>query len=115
MYWVRVLGGAVYLSGAILCGVNLLLTWRGRPASLDIVHENRKSQNIGVAHRNLHGRRERDDQGVGLTDAPPTRRSNAVCALCYAICKRDGGDGFGSSRPDEGRWSLRGAAGKGNC
>jgi cytochrome c oxidase cbb3-type subunit I/II len=32
MYWVRVLGGVLYISGTVLCGVNLLMTWRRRPA-----------------------------------------------------------------------------------
>jgi cytochrome c oxidase cbb3-type subunit I/II len=32
MYWVRVLGGALYLAGVVLCGVNVLMTWRRRPA-----------------------------------------------------------------------------------
>jgi cytochrome c oxidase cbb3-type subunit I/II len=32
MYWVRVVGGTLYLAGTALCGVNLLMTWRGRPA-----------------------------------------------------------------------------------
>jgi cytochrome c oxidase cbb3-type subunit I/II len=32
MYWLRVLGGALYLVGAILCGVNCLKTMAARPA-----------------------------------------------------------------------------------
>jgi cytochrome c oxidase cbb3-type subunit I/II len=32
MYWVRVVGGALYLTGTALCGVNLLMTWKRRPA-----------------------------------------------------------------------------------
>jgi cytochrome c oxidase cbb3-type subunit I/II len=31
-YWIRTLGGTLYLFGAVLMGVNLLLTWRNRPA-----------------------------------------------------------------------------------
>jgi len=33
MYWIRVLGGALYLSGAVLSVVNVLMTWRARPAA----------------------------------------------------------------------------------
>jgi len=33
MYWVRVLGGLLYLAGAVLAGVNLVGTWRARPAT----------------------------------------------------------------------------------
>ena len=36
MYWVRVLGGAVYLTGTVLAGVNLYKTWRARPARYDV-------------------------------------------------------------------------------
>ncbi len=35
-YWIRVVGGLLYLSGAILCAVNLLLTWRNRPKTYDV-------------------------------------------------------------------------------
>jgi cytochrome c oxidase cbb3-type subunit I/II len=31
MYWMRATGGALYLSGVVLCGVNLVMTWRSRP------------------------------------------------------------------------------------
>ena len=33
MYWVRVLGGTLYLAGALLAGVNLFKTWQSRPAT----------------------------------------------------------------------------------
>jgi len=40
MYWVRVLGGGLYLAGLVLCGVNTLMTWRRRPAQYaEPVHE----------------------------------------------------------------------------
>ncbi|MBI2529077.1 MAG: cytochrome-c oxidase, cbb3-type subunit I [Candidatus Rokubacteria bacterium] len=32
MYWVRVVGGALYVAGVLLCLVNVAMTWRGRPA-----------------------------------------------------------------------------------
>jgi cytochrome c oxidase cbb3-type subunit I/II len=35
MYWVRVVGGTLYLTGTALCGVNLLMTWRRRPSVYD--------------------------------------------------------------------------------
>jgi cytochrome c oxidase cbb3-type subunit I/II len=31
MYWVRVIGGSLYIAGLVLLGVNFLMTWRGRP------------------------------------------------------------------------------------
>ncbi len=34
-YWVRVLGGSLYLAGAVFCAVNLFMTWRARPATYD--------------------------------------------------------------------------------
>ncbi len=48
-YWVRVLGGTLYLGGALLCAYNLVMTWRARPAEYDepvhtaapLVHEPR--------------------------------------------------------------------------
>ena len=33
MYWVRAFGGAMYVSGIVLALVNLVMTWRGRPAT----------------------------------------------------------------------------------
>jgi len=33
MYWLRVLGGALYLGGAVVCGVNCLKTMAARPAA----------------------------------------------------------------------------------
>jgi cytochrome c oxidase cbb3-type subunit I/II len=32
MYWTRVVGGGLYLTGALFCGLNLVMTWRARPA-----------------------------------------------------------------------------------
>jgi cytochrome c oxidase cbb3-type subunit I/II len=32
MYWVRVIGGGLYIAGMVLALVNMLMTWRGRPA-----------------------------------------------------------------------------------
>jgi cytochrome c oxidase cbb3-type subunit I/II len=40
MYWVRVVGGSLYVAGIVLCGVNCFLTWRRRPARYaEPVHE----------------------------------------------------------------------------
>ncbi len=36
MYWVRLIGGLLYLSGAIMCGVNVFATWARRPATYDV-------------------------------------------------------------------------------
>jgi len=36
MYWVRVIGGVAFLAGALMLGVNMLMTWRRRPASYDV-------------------------------------------------------------------------------
>ena len=35
MYWLRVLGGALYLAGGVLCGINCLKTMAARPAVYD--------------------------------------------------------------------------------
>jgi len=35
MYWVRVVGGSLYLSGMVLFGYNLLRTWQTRPVTYD--------------------------------------------------------------------------------
>ncbi len=40
MYWVRVVGGLLYVSGIVLMAVNVVQTWRGRPAVYaETVHE----------------------------------------------------------------------------
>jgi cytochrome c oxidase cbb3-type subunit I/II len=35
MYWVRVLGGTLFVAGVVLAVVNLLMTWRNRPATYE--------------------------------------------------------------------------------
>jgi len=35
MYWLRVLGGTLYLTGGVLCGINCLKTWAARPAKYE--------------------------------------------------------------------------------
>jgi cytochrome c oxidase cbb3-type subunit I/II len=34
-YWMRVLGGLLYLSGAVMLALNLFMTWRSRPATYE--------------------------------------------------------------------------------
>lgn len=34
-YWIRVLGGLLYLAGVVICGVNFYMTWRSRPPKYD--------------------------------------------------------------------------------
>jgi cytochrome c oxidase cbb3-type subunit I/II len=35
MYWVRVVGGSMYVTGVVLALVNLIMTWKSRPASYE--------------------------------------------------------------------------------
>jgi cytochrome c oxidase cbb3-type subunit I/II len=35
MYWVRVVGGSLYVLGILICGYNLFMTWRRRPATYE--------------------------------------------------------------------------------
>ena len=35
MYWMRALGGALYIVGMLLFGYNILMTWRRRPAAYE--------------------------------------------------------------------------------
>jgi len=40
MYWVRVIGGLAYLTGALMLGVNFFMTWKNRPSTYEVpVHE----------------------------------------------------------------------------
>ena len=40
MYWVRVLGGGLYIAGMVLCAWNVVMTWRRAPATYaEPVHE----------------------------------------------------------------------------
>ncbi|HVU04555.1 MAG TPA: cytochrome-c oxidase, cbb3-type subunit I [Polyangiaceae bacterium] len=40
MYWVRALGGLMFVSGVVMCLVNVLMTWKNRPAKYEEpVHE----------------------------------------------------------------------------
>jgi len=40
MYWARAIGGSLYLLGVVLCAINMLMTWFGRPKEYEVtVHE----------------------------------------------------------------------------
>jgi cytochrome c oxidase cbb3-type subunit I/II len=40
MYWIRIVGGTLFLVGMIMCGFNAIMTWRMRPAVYtETVHE----------------------------------------------------------------------------
>jgi len=34
-YWFRALGGSLYIAGAVMCSVNLIMTWRSRPSEYE--------------------------------------------------------------------------------
>lgn len=34
-YWLRVVGGGLYLAGSVLCGINVWMTWSRRPATYE--------------------------------------------------------------------------------
>ena len=36
MYWMRAVGGTLYIAGMVLFGYNILMTWRKRPATYDV-------------------------------------------------------------------------------
>lgn len=36
MYWVRVIGGLAYFVGVLMLGVNMLMTWKRRPATYEV-------------------------------------------------------------------------------
>jgi hypothetical protein len=36
MYWMRAVGGSLYIVGMVLFGYNILMTWRRRPATYDV-------------------------------------------------------------------------------
>jgi cytochrome c oxidase cbb3-type subunit I/II len=36
MYWLRALGGVLYIVGVLLCGYNVLMTWRARPRTFEV-------------------------------------------------------------------------------
>jgi len=39
-YWIRVLGGSLYITGTVMCAINLVMTWKARPATYEVpVHE----------------------------------------------------------------------------
>ena len=36
MYWVRIIGGTLFLVGTLLCAVNMFMTWRSRPSTYEV-------------------------------------------------------------------------------
>jgi cytochrome c oxidase cbb3-type subunit I/II len=67
MYWVRVLGGSMYLAGVLLCGINFYKTWKSRPPTYtETIHQaaplsrtyvdpptprSRLTSNVGLGHK----------------------------------------------------------------
>jgi cytochrome c oxidase cbb3-type subunit I/II len=39
MYWVRVVGGSLFVAGMVLCLINIVMTWRTRPATYEEVSD----------------------------------------------------------------------------
>ena len=40
MYWIRIIGGTLYLVGMVLLGWNFYMTWRNRPSKYEeVVHQ----------------------------------------------------------------------------
>ena len=60
MYWVRVLGGGLYIAGMVLCGVNVLMTWRRLPPSTQSPCTRRRRSRRRLSHggggRRIHAR-----------------------------------------------------------
>jgi cytochrome c oxidase cbb3-type subunit I/II len=54
MYWVRALGGTLYVTGALMCGYNLWKTWRARPA----MYEEPEINVPPLAHAEARSRKE---------------------------------------------------------
>lgn len=67
MYWVRVVGGTLFLVGMLMCGLNVVMTWKNRPKVYEVpVYEapalsklyvdpprpgSRLSANVGAGHK----------------------------------------------------------------
>jgi cytochrome c oxidase cbb3-type subunit I/II len=74
MYWVRVIGGAAYLIGTLMLGVNLVMTWRNRPKTYEIqVHEAAPLS--------------RDFQAPSATSSPLKQSGAHVANTAYALEK----------------------------
>jgi cytochrome c oxidase cbb3-type subunit I/II len=72
MYWVRVIGGVLFLGGTVLCIVNMFMTWRRRPSAYT---------------EETHEAPALEGRFVPAADAPsPLRKSGAhVADLAYKI------------------------------
>ena len=59
LYWIRAIGGLLYLSGAIMCLLNFVMTWMNRPATYEeTVHSApalvRRADRVTKAQTRLH-------------------------------------------------------------
>jgi cytochrome c oxidase cbb3-type subunit I/II len=62
MYWVRIVGGLLYVSGVVMLGINFLMTWRNRPAQYtETVHE---APGLGRLYTDLPKAKSRFDYTV---------------------------------------------------
>ncbi len=34
-YWIRIIGGTLFVAGVFMCGINMVMTWKGRPPQYD--------------------------------------------------------------------------------
>jgi cytochrome c oxidase cbb3-type subunit I/II len=34
-YWIRIIGGTLFVAGVVMCGINMLMTWKSRPPKYD--------------------------------------------------------------------------------
>ena len=80
MYWVRVLGGVLYIAGMILCGVNALMTWRTGPA--------RYAEPVHEAARALDPHRLRRDRQKSSHGASSIRKRRIISSENIADVRR---------------------------
>ena len=96
MYWIRVVGGTLYLVGGVFCGINLLKTWAARPAHYEeTVHEApalspqvRRAAASRIAPEGRGGDRicPRAGRLAARLVAPPRRAASRCGSLIWVIC-----------------------------
>ena len=69
MYWVRVLGGTLFVAGMVMAFVNILMTWRARPA----VYEESSDEALPLARLRRPRHRARRFPSTARSRTPGTR------------------------------------------
>ena len=85
MYWMRAVGGALYIVGMLLFGCNILMTWRARPAMYEVPVIQAAPSRVGPSAEE-HG--ARGARARGLPGRASSRWTGTAPGSAAGCCSR---------------------------